>query len=123
MSLPDSFSIFSPTFSLFKSLTPQEYLQQSQMTLASIPKWKETALVVGVLSFVALFLSAAVIVVAEDDTKPDTQQGKAYNIAVGCALLSITISLFACISYPTIQFGVEPLILKRIDWLQAALNS
>lgn len=123
MSLPSSFTIFSPSFSVFKSITPQEYLQRSEKLMETLPQWKEVAIVVGALSFISLLVSAAVMVVAEDEAKSEKEQGKAYNIALGFGVISIMAVFSACVAYPTIHYGIEPMLAKRIEWLQAAFSS
>ena len=123
MSLPSSFSIFSPSFSIFKSISPQEYLQRSEKLIETLPLWKEVAIAVGALSFLSLLVSAAVMAVVEDDAKSEEEQGKAYNIALGFGVISVVAVFSACVAYPTIHYGIEPMLAKRIEWLQTAFSS
>lgn len=123
MSLPSSFTIFSPSFSLYKLITPEEYLAQSQKYLEQLPKWKEVALGIAIISFTTSIFSAAVAVIMEDEAKSDDEQGKGYKIAMGCAMTSLVTLFIALAAYPTISYGIQPLLEKRIDWLQTALSS
>lgn len=123
MSLPSSFTIFSPSFSLLKSITPAEYLAQSQKFLEQLPKWKEIALGISIISFTTLIFSAAVAVIIEDEAKSESEQGKGYKFAMGCGIASLVTLFIALAAYPTMTYGIQPMLEKRIDWLQLALNS
>ena len=123
MSLSSSFTIFSPSFSLFKRLTPAEYLARSEMMLAQLPKWKDAALAIAIISFTTLLTSAAIAVIAEDESKAEDNQGRVYNIAMNCGIFSLVTLFLSLVAYPTMSYGIQPMLAKRIDWLQALINS
>ena len=121
MSLPTSFTIFSPTFSLFERLTPIEYLASCEKSLAMLPKWKDAALAIALISAATLIVSAAIAVIAEDESKAEDTQGRVYNIAMTCGMFSIVALILSLAAYPSMKYGIEPMLLKRIEWLQAGL--
>ena len=125
MSLPSSYSIFSPSFSisLFKSLSPQEYLEHSQKLLEEVAKWKNTGTLAASISTVSASFFTAISVAAEDKEKLEEEQGKTYNFAIAGATLSLAVAFGAFIAYPTLHFVIEPLLANRVEWLQLALNS
>lgn len=123
MSLPSSFTIFSPSFSLLKSITPEKYLAHSQKFLEQLPKWKEVAIAISFISFGTLLISAALAVIIEDEAKSESEQGRGYKIAMGCGVASLVTLFIALAAYPTMTYGIQPMLEKRIDWLQTALSS
>jgi len=122
MTLPESFTIFSPSFSIFKTLTAAEYLARTESLLESLPKWKEVSAVTSIFALTVLLLSTAVGIVLDDESKSTDEQSKAsqfFSICTGLSAVTLAISGLTLLSIPYI---VQPILTSRVEWLQAGLE-
>lgn len=121
MSLPETFSIFSP--SLFKSLSPQDYLSYLENRLETLPYWQKTAGIVTIISLATILISTALSIITEDQQKAGEEKSTIttfFNVSIALSTLTFATGAFFSLGIP---FLIRPLIEGRVEWLQQALNS
>ena len=111
------FNVFSPSLTLFKTLSPQEYLAYSELHLDQIPRQKALAAVVAVVSLAVFTVIAIVTFVFDDERKTED-----LTFAEGVLALS-----FLTLCAATFQLGrlrMElPLLSSRVERLQEGLQA
>lgn len=121
MSIPDSFSVFSPEISLFKLLTPTEYLTHTNEILQKLPSWQKLAAITATVCLGILLCTLAMSYVIDEDRQSfDHLSTIEHTLSILTKSSALTF-IIASILFIAIPLGVSPYLTHRVEWLQTII--
>ena len=115
--MSNQFNVFSPSFTLFKTLSPQEYLAHSELRLGAMPRYLALTAVVALTSLAVFVVSAIATSVFNDERDTEDLTFTDGVLALSCLILAAALFQLGSLR------GELPLLSSRVEWLQEGINA
>ena len=115
--MSNQFNVFSPSLTLFKILSPQEYLTHSELRLSKIPRQQTLAAVVAFVALGVFTVSAIATFVFDDEKETE-------DLTFTDGVLALSFLTLAATIFQLTRLRMEvPLLTSRIEWLQEGIKA